>query len=431
VRTLARPKVLVLGGGFGGLESALYMRSRMPDQAQITLISDKDYFLFKPNTIYVPFGLDPKKLRLRLAGPTRRKDIHFVQSHVREIDPISQKVHMDGGELPYDYLVVATGAGMRLEAVPGLSEFGNVTWTTEQMLDLRATLHQVFSDARDGKSRSVLFLVPPGNRYSGPLYEMIMMLDTWLQRKKVREQVELLWATHEDRYIQAFGPGLHDLVAQEFERRNIKGFTGHVARHVEPNEVVFQHGERLPFDVLIAFPPYAASLSFGSLPIDEQGFIATDLASRQVKGYPEVFAVGDTSDFPVKQAFLAFLQADTAADQISSAVLGRVPLLRFDPAGMGVVDGLDRATFDQVPMNLATGPDLPFETATAGSGAADPNSLASAMYRVSASPIWRLGKMALGIYLPWRFKAGNPFHTGLPWKGMDSSVRPAAGVPAR
>src|SRR5437588_10474333 len=51
-----RPKIVVLGGGFGGLEAALSLRLRVRDNAEITMISDRDYFLFKPNAIYIPFG---------------------------------------------------------------------------------------------------------------------------------------------------------------------------------------------------------------------------------------------------------------------------------------------------------------------------------------------------------------------------------------
>ncbi len=54
----AKPKILVLGGGFGGLETAFYLRMLAKDKVDISLVSDKDYFLFKPNTIYIPFGMD-------------------------------------------------------------------------------------------------------------------------------------------------------------------------------------------------------------------------------------------------------------------------------------------------------------------------------------------------------------------------------------
>ncbi len=63
-----KPKIVILGGGFGGLEAAFYLRWRLAQQADITLVSDRDHFLFKPNTIYIPFGLDPEKLTIPSTG---------------------------------------------------------------------------------------------------------------------------------------------------------------------------------------------------------------------------------------------------------------------------------------------------------------------------------------------------------------------------
>src|SRR5688572_127007 len=124
----SRPKIVVLGGGFGGLEAALYMRMRLSEKADITMVSASEHFIFKPNTIYVPFGLDPGRLKLRLARPAKRRNIKLVQSLARDIDPISKHVDIDGYghsyKVAYDYLVVATGAGARPEQVPGLNEFG-------------------------------------------------------------------------------------------------------------------------------------------------------------------------------------------------------------------------------------------------------------------------------------------------------------------
>src|SRR3989442_4823132 len=111
--SMSRPHVLVLGGGFGGLEAAFYLRWRLGDRADITLISDRDRFLFKPNTIYIPFGLDPEKLMIDLARPARRKNITLVPAAAREIDPAAKVVHTDERHFRYDFLVVATGAGMR------------------------------------------------------------------------------------------------------------------------------------------------------------------------------------------------------------------------------------------------------------------------------------------------------------------------------
>ncbi len=407
------PNVLVLGGGFGGLEASFYLRMRLGDRVRITLISDQDHFLFKPNTIYIPFGLDPERLKIGLRQPTQRKGISFVQARVREIDPLGKTVSMDGGKLPYDFLVVATGAGMRPAEVPGLNDYAQTIWTPQDMLRLRTALAGLLENVRQGRQRHVLFLVPPNNKCSGPLYEIVFMLDTWLRRQMARSGVDLTWSTYEAGFIQAFGPRLHEVVTNEFQRRGIAGFTQYAAAQVEQDEVVYQTGERLPYDLLISFPPYVASTPFTSLPADERGFVKTEFATRQVVAYPDVYAVGDAGDFPVKQAFLAFLQADAASEHLASRILGTKPEGTFDPTSMCVMEQFDKATFAQVPLRLTGVPERPVEVR--------PDALA--LYKVGSSPAWRLGKKLLGIYLPWRFGAGNPFHAGLPWKGMEMGLK--------
>ena len=113
-----KARMVVLGGGFGGLETAFYLRMRLREQADITLVSDRDYFLFKPNTTYIPFGLDPDRLKLSLPNSARRAGMAFLRAPVREVDPEKKEVSADGQVLKYDFLVIATGAGMRPQPVP-------------------------------------------------------------------------------------------------------------------------------------------------------------------------------------------------------------------------------------------------------------------------------------------------------------------------
>lgn len=417
----ARARVLVAGGGFGGLESAFYLRRRLGDRADITLVSDRDYFLFKPNTIYIPFGLDPERLKVGLARPTKRKGIAFVKDHVREVDPDAKRVATDGHSLSYDYLILATGADMRPAEIDGLAEHAETVWTPRQMLKLRLSLYELLEDAREGGHRRVLFLVAPNNKCAGPLYELVFMLDTWLRRKGVRQNVDLAFSTYEQSYIQAFGPRLHGVVAEEFDRRVIAGHTGYVAEKVDSEAVHHANGESLPYDLLVAFSPYAAEVSYPRLPGDERGFISADLSSRQVVGHPEIYVAGDAGDFPVKQAFLAFLQADAAAEHLSSRVLGEEPVSGFEPVSMCVMEQFDKATFAQVPLRLTGLSERPVEV--------DPEALED--YRVGSYPAWRLGKKALGYYLPFRFGLGNPFHAGAPWKGMEAGLKAMSALLAK
>ena len=417
----SKANILVLGGGFGGLEAAFYLRMKLEDRANITLVSDRDYFLFKPNTIYIPFGLDPDRLKVGLERPTRRKHIEFVKDRVREVDPDKRTVATGDRQLSYDYLVLATGANMRPGEIPGLADYAETIWTPQEMLRLRLAFYELLEEAREGEHKRVLFLVAPNNKCAGPLYELVFMLDTWLRRKGARANVDLTWTTYEENYIQAFGPRLHGVVTNEFERRVIAGHTGYAAEKIEADGVHYANGETLPYDLLVTFSPYVAEMSYTSLPSDDRGFITTDLASRQVAGHPDIYAVGDAGDFPVKQAFLAFLQADAAAEHLAGRILGTEPALAFKPTSMCVMEQFDKATFAQVPLRLTGVPERPIEV--------DPE--AGDAYKVGSYRAWRLGKKALGYYLPFRFGLGNPFHAGVPWKGMEVGLKAMSRVMAK
>jgi sulfide:quinone oxidoreductase len=407
------PRVVVLGGGFGGLETAFDLRMLAGERARITLVSDQDHFLFKPNSIYVPFGLDPERLKVPLARPTKRRDIELVEASAHDVDPDARRVTLDGRTLEYDFLVVATGSGMRAEEVPGLADHALSTWTPDDMVRLGRAFDELVSATGEGERRRVLFLVPPNNKCAGPLYEIVLMLETWLRRRGVRKGVDIAWSTYEDTYIQAFGPRLHDVVEEEFERRGIEGHHGYVVHQVGPESVTYADGGALGYDLLVAFPPYVASTAFAGLPVDDRGFIATDLETRRVVGHPEVFAVGDAGDFPVKQAFLAFLQADAAAGQLAAEILGTEPQSGFDPVSMCVMEQFDKATFAKVPLRLTGDPAKPIEVRPDADGA----------YRVGSSKAWRVGKKMLGTSVPWRFRNGRPFHAGPFWRGMDAGLR--------
>ena len=80
---------------------------------------------------------------------------------------------------------------------------------------------------------------------------------------------------------------------------------------------------------------------------------------------------------------------------------------------MCVMEQFDKATFAQVPLRLTGIPEKPIEVDPAAADA----------YKVGSYAAWRLGKKALGYYLPFRFALGNPFHAGIPWKGMELGLK--------
>jgi sulfide:quinone oxidoreductase len=416
---VSKPHVLVLGGGFAALETAFLLRMRAHDAVQITIVSDDDAFLFRPNTIYIPFGADPQHFYVELAKPMRRRQIAFERGTVAEVDTDARRVTLaDARELSYDKLVIATGAGMSPEEIPGLGEHAATIWTPETMLDLRRRFANLRDAARAGGEQRVLFLVPPDNKCAGPLYEIAFMLETWLRRERVRDKVQIAYSTYEASFIQAFGPRLHEVVVTEFAERGIDGHTGEVVTEVREGEARYADGRTRAFDELVTFPPYVAGVRYPGLASDHRGFLRTDLATRQVEGHPDVYAPGDAGDFPVKQAFLALLQSDAVAEHIASQISGRTFASPFDPVSMCVMEMLDKATFAQVPLEVTGDPARPVRVRPDADGD----------YKVGVSPLWRLGKKMLGFYLPMRFGAGEPFHAGAGWKAMDVGLKGMAGM---
>jgi NADH dehydrogenase FAD-containing subunit len=415
----ARPRVVVVGGGFAGLEASFLVRMRLHDAVDMTLVSDRDSWVFKPNSIYIPFGADPESLLVPLDEPLKKRHISFLESRVREVDPDAKHVSFeDGTSLPYDFLVLATGSGMRPEEIPGLPEHTESIWTSEEMLSLRSALQSLREDAARGEQREVLFLVPQNNKCAGPLYEMVFMLETWLRREGVRDNISITYSTFERSFIQAFGPRLHEVVTKEFLERGIEGHTEELVEAVTDGEVRYAGGGTRRFDTLISFPPYIAAVTYDGLPHDDRGFLETEFETRQVKGYPEIYAPGDAGDFPVKQAFLAFLQADAVAEHIAGQVEQRAPRVTFDPVSMCIMEMFDKATFAQVPLRLTGDPARPVEVRPGADGT----------YKVGVSPIWRLGKKMLGAVVPMRFHAGEPFHAGTAWQLMDIGLKGMKGV---
>lgn len=414
-----RPKVVIAGGGFGGLETAFMLRMRMHDDVDISLVSDRDSFLFKPNTIYIPFGADPQSLLVDLHKPLRKKHISFFNGSVKELDPDRQRLSLaDGTALHYDTLVLATGATMRPEEIPGLNDNAATIFTPEKMQELKEKLVVLEERARRGHDQKVLFLVPPNNKCSGPLYEIVFMLETWARRRGIRDHLDITYSTYEGSFIQAFGPRLHDVVTTEFAERGITGHTDEVVDKVLPDCVAYQGGTIRDYDLLISFPPYVAAVNYDGLPTDDRGFLKTTLETRQIEGHPDIYAPGDGGDFPVKQAFLAFLQADAVADHIGSRHDGKRFKRPFDPVSMCVMEMFDTATFAQVPLRLTGDPAKPVEVRPDADGD----------YKVGISPAWRLGKKLLGFYLPMRFHAGEPFHAGFAWQLMDVGLKGMSGV---
>lgn len=398
-------KAIIVGGGFGGLEVALYLRRRLAEKAAVTLVSEHAAFVYKPYLTHVPFGLDPKDMRLSLPDLASAQGFRFQQGIAHAVDPERRMLRVSEREMSYDGLFLATGAAARAkEEVPGLRTHGFMIEREDDMLRLRRALGQLQSEVRGGAQRRIVLLVPPGCQWAGALYELAFMLATWLTWKDAREGVELLLLTAEHRFMDVFGPGVHEALQNELKERGIGARRWQQPRRAEQGALVFPEGGRLAYDLLIAAPSHEAAVRWKALPTDERGFLRTKTASRQVESHPDIYAVGDASDYPVKQGFLALLQADAAAEAWAARVLDEKPRFAFKPEGAWLMEQLDQALIAQGPLGEEA-----FSVRTSA--------------RVERLPVDHRPRPLVSEYLPRREGTLNPLYSGLLWKRAEMGLK--------
>jgi NADPH-dependent 2,4-dienoyl-CoA reductase/sulfur reductase-like enzyme len=211
---------------------------------------------------------------------------------------------------------------------------------------------------------------------------------------------------------------MHEVIEREFAERGIDAHASERLLEARTHEAWFADGRVERFDLLVTAPPHRAGARYDGLPADEHGFLHVESATRQVVGHPEIYAPGDAGDFPLKDAFLALLQADAAADHIAAVVTGRRSKRQFEPVSVQIIEMLDKAAFAQLPLELTGDPDHPVRLRAGADGE----------YKVGVSPAWRAGKRMFSSYLLMQFAAAEPFQAGPGWRFMDLGVRAMTGM---
>jgi NADH dehydrogenase FAD-containing subunit len=411
------PRVVVIGTGIAAVEATLLLHSRLSGRVDLRVVSDSDRFLYRPNLVYVPFGAEGSELDMEMVLANR--GIPLQVQPVEGVDSGMGRVHLaDGSRLPYEHLVIATGASAVPHEVPGLEEHAVTLSGSSGALGLRERFTHLRGQAREGSRGRVLFVIPCHIGCALPLYEVALMLDTWLRRERAREPVGISLVTHEQSFAESCGPRMHDVIERELARRDMKGRAGERLTAVRAGEAAFAGGRIEPFDLLVAIPLQGPAVRYGGLPTDERGFVRVEAGTRRVLGHPEIYAPGDAGDFPLKDASLALLGADAVGDHIKSVVTGGDFKRPFDAVTTNVVDMLDTAAFAHVPLELSGDRDHPVRV-RAGS---EPD------YKVGVSPAWRKSKRVFASSLLTRFAVGEPLRAGPGWHLMEAGARAMAGT---
>jgi sulfide:quinone oxidoreductase len=313
------PKVLIIGGGVGGVEAMVALHDLCGDRVGIAVHAPRREFLYRPLAVTEPFGAG-EVLKFDLQQLTERCGASFSLDSIVSVDTDGQRAKArDGDEVEYDYLVVACGARM-LWTVPGAATF----WGSSD----EGASADVVRGLQAGTLRKVIFTMPGGLGWPLPIYELALLAAAQLKDADA-PSAELRIVTPEDAPLQLFGVRASEQMGQLLAERGIEIVTGASPVKFENGQLDIAPGASIEADAVVCTPRFRGRTIEG-LPHDEDGFIPVDEHSL-VRGLQDVFAVGDVTSFPVKQGGIATQQADAAAEVIAAQIGSSVEPQPFEP----------------------------------------------------------------------------------------------------
>jgi sulfide:quinone oxidoreductase len=358
------PRIVVLGAGVGGISMAYELKAKVGPRAEIMVVSDSEWFHFAPSNPWVALGRrKPADIRVRLPETLGRCGIGFDATGARRVLPADNAIELnDGRRLGYDYLVIAIGAALAFDEIPGLGPKANSI----------SICH--VDDAADAAKRWERFCDSPGPivigavqgaSCFGPAYEFALMVNTELRRRKIRDRVPMTFITSEP-YIGHLGRGgIGDTKGQlESLLRdcNIRWMTSTRIDRIEPGTVecteIVAEGKSgpphsFPSKLTMFIPAFrGVSCLMGDdgkgLPglADPRGFVLVDKLQCNPT-YRNVFAVGvciaippyEHTPVPVgvpKRGYMIESMVTAATENIAALVAGKEPTQQTDFGNNGV-----------------------------------------------------------------------------------------------
>ena len=300
-------KVVIIGGGVGALELALALHKLGEERIGATLIAPEPDFRYRPASVSVPFRRG-EVLAFPIADVAEAAGARLIHATVAAVDVNARTVKTsDGEQVGYDALVVACGA----RPIPVLE--GGIPFRGEE--DVPA-IEAVLEDIESGRASSIVFALPRGASWALPLYELALLTSAHIARRNVTG-VSLAVVTPEERPLAQFGGEASEAVAALLKSRGITVLTATYPVRVYGSVLMLQPLRTLPADRVICMPQ-ARGIVIDGLPHDFEGFLTTDLYGRVSKA-PNVFAIGDVTNHPIKQGGIAAQQADVLAQLLAKA----------------------------------------------------------------------------------------------------------------
>jgi sulfide:quinone oxidoreductase len=328
-------KVLILGGGFGGVIAARRLAEQLGDEHQITMVARSRYFVFYPALVKLAFGQCQREdvsFDLRHAMLDRR--VNFIEAEVARIDPHERKVTIAHGEvegkLPYDYVVYALGRRLATERITGFYEHAHHLLNVDKAIKFGKAI----ANFHEGHAVIGQCL---GSRLPSPVYETAFALARKLKENNERERVKITIVSPEE-IGSEFGTDVGIKLQKALDHHQIEFLSGFPIERVGERAVLTAEGRGINFDLLMLMPPFEGASAALHQGITDDGYINADWSMRVI-GVEGMYAVGDCVNFRgPKMGHMAVRQAEVAAANLVAEIKGGEPVAHYDHEMRLVID---------------------------------------------------------------------------------------------
>jgi NADH dehydrogenase len=357
-------KVVIVGGGFGGLSAAQHLESELLD---VTLIDRKNYHLFQPLLYQVATGsLSPGEIAFPLrAVLSRQKNIHVWLGTVQDIDPDSKRVFLaDGAVLPYDSLIVAAGSETTYyghnewqKCAPGLKSIEETTAIRHKILYAFEVAERICDPAQ--RRAWLTFVIvgagPTGVELSGAIAEIARQTLKNDFRSIHPEEAQIILLDGAPRVLMPFPESLSEKASCSLAKLGVQVKCGAMVKHVDEAGLTIESNDQTD-SIAAKTVIWAGGITaspLGRILASRTG-AETDKAGRvkvkpdlTVPNYPDIYVIGDLAAAvnpkgkPLPGLAQVAMQGGTYA---SKAILRKVkgqPALRpfhyFDKGSLAVI----------------------------------------------------------------------------------------------
>jgi len=330
--------VVIVGGGFGGLEAALTLRSLAGDAVTITLIDRDGFHSFVPSIHEISSGkITSRSIQIPLETMLAPAGIGFVRDAVSLIDPAKRRVTTETRALDYDYLVLATGAENHFFGVPGAEEFSFRFRTPDDAERIHAQLVRLLEEERKDLHLVLAGGGTEGVEVAGELLDLIK--DSGREYGPAGGSVAITLIEAQQQLLSGFTPPARAFAEKYLREQGVTVITGQRISAVREDSLVLAAGTVLPHSMLIWTGGIKPSRLIDSLPLpkDPAGWLlVNDRLHSQVDD--RFYAVGDcvavqgpNGPLPLQRlAYHAQDQGAVAGINISRDLRGRA-LMRYAP----------------------------------------------------------------------------------------------------